>query len=175
MCAWCWLHAWGGGLGILGSWVQIPLGCWINIRWGWVCLTSFWGRQNECQLADILCRSGDLSRIVPNSQGNCLGSTKALHSVRSQWMNGWMVNVLEDNMTCSWLSTRQGHQSMRMKIPTQNSCFVPFKICVQVRTSDVFDCWHILSLVELVCMTSSEFTHLPYHNLLVRGGWDTVF
>jgi len=52
------------------------------------CLTSFRGRQNECQLADILCRSGDLSRIVPNSQGDCLGSAKALHSVRSQWMDG---------------------------------------------------------------------------------------
>ena len=25
----------------------------------------------ECQLAGILCRSGDPSRIVPNWQGNC--------------------------------------------------------------------------------------------------------
>ena len=29
------------------------------------------GWQNECQLAGILCRSGDPSRIVPNSQGDC--------------------------------------------------------------------------------------------------------
>ena len=32
--AWCWLNGSGGGLGILGSWVQIPLGYWINTRWG---------------------------------------------------------------------------------------------------------------------------------------------
>jgi len=43
--------------------------------------------QNECQLAAILCRSGDPSRIVSNSQGVCLGSTNALHSV---WSDGWM-------------------------------------------------------------------------------------
>ena len=41
----CWLHGYGGGLGILGSWVQVLLGCWINVRWGWLCLSSFWGRQ----------------------------------------------------------------------------------------------------------------------------------
>ena len=42
--------------------------------------------KNECQLAGILCRSGDPSMIVPNSQGDCLGSTNALHRVWSQWM-----------------------------------------------------------------------------------------
>ena len=56
------------------------------------CHPSVRGRQNECQLADqlagILCRSGDLSRIVPNSQGDCLGSTNALHRVWSQRMDG---------------------------------------------------------------------------------------
>ena len=36
------------------------------------------------QLAGILCRSGDPSRIVPNSQGDCLRSTNALHRVWSQ-------------------------------------------------------------------------------------------
>uniref|UniRef100_A0A8C4WQ26 Uncharacterized protein n=1 Tax=Eptatretus burgeri TaxID=7764 RepID=A0A8C4WQ26_EPTBU len=42
-----------------------------------------------CQLAGILCRRGDPSRIVPNRQGDCLGSTNALHRVWSQWMDGW--------------------------------------------------------------------------------------
>ena len=46
--------------------------------------------KNECQLAGILCWSGYLSRIVPISQGDCLGSINALHSVWSQWMDGWM-------------------------------------------------------------------------------------
>ena len=32
--------------------------------------------------------TGDLSRIVPKSQGDCLGSTNALHRVWSQWMDG---------------------------------------------------------------------------------------
>ena len=36
------------------------------------------------QHAGILCRSGDPSRIVPNSQGDCFGSTYALHRVWSQ-------------------------------------------------------------------------------------------
>ena len=45
------------------------------------CLSSFRGQQNEYQPAGILCRSGDLSRIVPNSQGDLLGSTNALHRV----------------------------------------------------------------------------------------------
>ena len=82
------LMVWGGGLGILGSWVQILFGCWINTRWGWLCLSSFRSRQNECQLAGILCRSGDPSRIVSNSQGDCLGSTNALHRAWSQRMDG---------------------------------------------------------------------------------------
>ena len=86
--AWCWPNGLGGVLGIQGSWVQIPLGCWINTRWGWLCPSSFWGWQNECQLAGILCWSGDPSRIVPNSQGDCLGSTNALHRVWSQWTDG---------------------------------------------------------------------------------------
>ena len=86
--AWCWLNGLGGGLGIQGSWVQIPLRCWINTRWGWLYPSSFWGRQNECQLAGILCRGGDPSRIVSNNQGDCLGSTNALHRVWSWWMDG---------------------------------------------------------------------------------------
>ena len=88
--AWCCLYGLGGGFGILGSWVQILLSCWINIRWGWLCLSFFWGWQNKYQLAGILCLSGDLSRIVPNSPGNCLGSTNALHRVWSWWLDGWI-------------------------------------------------------------------------------------
>ena len=38
----------------------------------------------SAQLAGILRRSGDPSRIVPNSQGDCLSSTDALHRVWSQ-------------------------------------------------------------------------------------------
>ena len=53
-----------GGLGILGSWVQIPLGCWIHTRWGWLCLSSFRGRKNECQIAGILCWSSGLCPIT---------------------------------------------------------------------------------------------------------------
>ena len=87
-----WQHL--GGLGIQGSWVQIPFGCCINSRWCWLCMSSFRGRQNECQLAGILCRSGDPPRIVPNSQGDCLGSTNALHRVLSQWMDGWHTWVI---------------------------------------------------------------------------------
>ena len=34
-----------------------------------------------------MCRSGDLSRIVPNSQENCFCSTNALHRVWSQCMD----------------------------------------------------------------------------------------
>ena len=33
-------------------------------------------------------RSGDPSRIVSNSQGDCLGSTDALYRIWSQWMDG---------------------------------------------------------------------------------------
>ena len=53
-------------------------------------LPSFRGWQNECQLAGILCQSGNLSRIVSNSQGDCFGSTNALHRVWSQWMDGYL-------------------------------------------------------------------------------------
>jgi len=45
--------------------------------------------KNECQLAGIRCRSGNPSRIVTNSQGDCLGSTNALHRVSSQSI-GWI-------------------------------------------------------------------------------------
>ena len=44
--------------------------------------------KNECRHAGILCRSGDSSGIVPNTQGDCWGSTNALHRVWSQWMDG---------------------------------------------------------------------------------------
>ena len=44
--------------------------------------------KKEYQLAGILSRSGDPSRIVPNSPGDCLGSTDALHRVWSHWMDG---------------------------------------------------------------------------------------
>ena len=91
--AWCWLHGKSGGLGIRGSWVQILFGCWINTRWGWLSLSSFWYRQNEYQLAGILCQSDDLTRIVPCSPGDCLGSINALLRIWSQWMDGWMKSV----------------------------------------------------------------------------------
>jgi len=35
----------------------------------------------------VSCQNGDLSRIVPNSQGVRLGSTNALYRVWSQWMD----------------------------------------------------------------------------------------
>ena len=38
-------------------------------------------------VSGILCQSGDPSRIVPNSQGDCLSSTNVLHRVWSQWMD----------------------------------------------------------------------------------------
>ena len=47
--------------------------------------------KNECQLAGILCRSGDPSRIVSNSPRDCSGGTNALHRVWSQWMDGWCI------------------------------------------------------------------------------------
>ena len=50
--------------------------------------------KNECQLAGILCQSGDLSRIVPNSQGDCFGSTNALHRLWSQWMDGTLFLLI---------------------------------------------------------------------------------
>ena len=43
--------------------------------------------KNEYQHAGMLCRSGDPSSIVSNSQGDCFGSTNALHRVWSQWMD----------------------------------------------------------------------------------------
>ena len=49
--------------------------------------TSLLGRSNHLS---ILRRSGDPSRIVPNSQGDCFGSSNALHRVWSRWMDGWM-------------------------------------------------------------------------------------
>ena len=55
--------------------------------------------KNEYQPAGILCRSGDPSRIVPNSPRNCLGSTDALHRVWSQWMDGpnnWQLHPICD-------------------------------------------------------------------------------
>ena len=48
------------------------------------CHPSKVGKMNASLLVGILCRSGDPSRIVPNSQGDCLGSTNALHRVWSQ-------------------------------------------------------------------------------------------
>ena len=129
----------GGELGIPGSGVQIPLGCWINTRWGWLCLSSFWGQQNECQLDGILCRSGDLSRIVPDSQGDCLGSTNALHRVWSQRMDGFCfstnLHVSELAEKCSnfwfvplcckwWRSLHCTHSSARsyFSLPASVSC-----------------------------------------------------
>ena len=50
------------------------------------CLSSFRGRQNEYQLAGILCQSGDPSRIVANSQGDYLSSTRLCTEYGP---NGW--------------------------------------------------------------------------------------
>ena len=44
------------------------------------------------KMSASMCRSGDLSRIVSNSQGDCLGSTNALHIVWPQWNDGWFGN-----------------------------------------------------------------------------------
>ena len=65
-------------------------------------------RKNECQLAGLLCWSRDPSRIVPNSPGDCLGSTNALHKVWSQWMDGWMdsANVLCDLPVLNFSSSK---------------------------------------------------------------------
>ena len=50
------------------------------------CHLSEVGKMSASMLAGILCRSGDLSRIVSNSPGDCFGSTNALHKVWFQWM-----------------------------------------------------------------------------------------
>ena len=84
----------------------------IPTRWGKLDLSSFRGRQNECQLAGILCRSGDPSRIVPNSQEDCVGSTNALHRVWSQWMDGSasVSAILRKTMLrCSYTSAKSNH------------------------------------------------------------------
>ena len=96
----CWHNGESGGLGIVGSRFQIPLGSWINTRWGWLCLSSFQGRQNECEHAGLLCRSGDPSRIVPNSPGDCSGSTNGLHRVWSQWIDGSFDCVQDISKSC---------------------------------------------------------------------------
>ena len=44
--------------------------------------------KNEYQLDGILYWSGDPSRIVPNSPGDCFGITDTLYTVWSQWMDG---------------------------------------------------------------------------------------
>ena len=51
----------------------------------------------------VLCQSGDLSRIVPNSQGDCFCSTNALCRVWSQmeW-NGWQVVQYRPLMKVYW-------------------------------------------------------------------------
>ena len=45
----------------------------------------------------FLCRSGDPSRIVPNSQGDCQGSTNALHRVCP---DGWIIAKIADDLYC---------------------------------------------------------------------------
>ena len=51
------------------------------------------------KMSAILCWSGDMPRIVPNSQGNCFGSTNAQHRVWSQWMDGWMDKSILSTVT----------------------------------------------------------------------------
>ena len=55
--------------------------------------------KNECQHAGVLSRSGDPSRIVPNSQGDCLSSTNTLHRVWSRWMDGSMDGWMDEHLT----------------------------------------------------------------------------
>ena len=71
-------------------------------------LSPFWGRQNEYQHVGILCRSGDPSRIVPNSQGDCFGNTNALHRVWSQWMVKQLecLSILRNHTHSHYLSLK---------------------------------------------------------------------
>ena len=45
------------------------------------CHPSEVGKMSVSMLAGILCQGGDTSRIVSNSQGDCLSSTNALQSM----------------------------------------------------------------------------------------------
>ena len=47
---------------------------------------------------------GDPSRIASNSQGDCLGSTNALHRVWSQWMDGCrlVVSIKVESIDIGW-------------------------------------------------------------------------
>ena len=74
-------------------------------------LSSFRGRQNECQLAGILCQNGDPSRIMPNSQGDCLSSTNALHRVWSQSLS----SVLGDKKKNQFLVVDCRGSTLNMK------------------------------------------------------------
>ena len=65
--------------------------------------------KNECQNAGTLWRSGDPSRIVPNSQGDCLGSTNALHKIWSQWMDGWNEPWTGCHSVTGWVCAAARH------------------------------------------------------------------
>ena len=85
----------GWRLGIRGSWVQASLlGESIHQGVDSACHPSEVGKMSISLLgwpshSSILRQSGDLSRIVLNSEGDCFGSTNALYRVWSQW-TGWI-------------------------------------------------------------------------------------
>ena len=52
----------------------------------------------------ILRRSGDTSRNVPNSPGDCFGSTDALYRVWSQWIGlDWMLGLSGMRLLEKWV------------------------------------------------------------------------
>jgi len=51
--AWCWLSGEGGLAWDLRILSLSPVCRWINTRWGWLSLSSFWGQRNEYQCTGI--------------------------------------------------------------------------------------------------------------------------
>ena len=68
------------------------------------CHPSEVGKMSTSMLG-ILCRSGDPSRIVSNSQGDCFGSTNTLHRVWSQSKDGGVLNSV-------WISRHTSHKKV---------------------------------------------------------------
>ena len=140
---------------------------------GWLSLSSFRGHQNEYQLAGVLCRSEDPSRIVPIAKK----SASAAPTLRTEygpdgWMDGWKLSRKAYHFGIAYRSVVSLSSSASFvelhHLPTP--CFVPPDIYLQdvhdpPATSSSWNCLNperLLTATHLFLSFSHLWNHFPY-------------
>ena len=150
LASWLWWRAWDVGVLSLS-----PVGHWLNTRWGWLGLSSFWGRRSEFQCTVIVAQHQRHSRAP--TKWYLPGSQAAISQKKKKKKKNLLgklkreSNELYHRRTCIYLLTSTIEYGWRL-------LFSPLSVC----WPDPKDCpYYCLRLFVCVCVCLSSTLLAP--------------